>query len=464
MADSALDLLLINTPIHDYATYPRFEATHTAPLGLLSIATHAQLSGFRVEVYDAEFHQADREQLCSLVRSLRPRWVGLNCFSVNISVLRKIVDAIAELPTQVLVGGPHISNVSDEHLRSWFSNADTAVRGDAEAAVVSLLRGAPIELIPGAVNLTGNAAGASVQEPAQNLDLAELALIDRSLSKGEPVPRFDRRWFSMTMSRGCVFRCKFCAGSSHSSGRPYRTAPISIVMRELEYLKTLGGDGIRLVDDLPFKGKQSLLAFLEQVHNNFGDHFVWDVNFPLQYCLTMDQSDWEKAHALGLETVTFGVEAADEVLRSKLGKRSTDLNLFQTINSISSVGIDLKLYFIIGTPGETAESSLETTELAIHLADRPTSGPQVRCSLFVYKPMPGSALWGDLLDQGYSEEQLLGYTDFELEVRQFQKHAWQSSLWLAELRPQDLAALVDRFYSETEAGLPDRNRPNAVSS
>jgi anaerobic magnesium-protoporphyrin IX monomethyl ester cyclase len=448
------ELLLINAPIHDYDRYPRYDAIHSPPLGLLSIATSVDLAGFTVDVHDAELNQSSPTQIQALVRQLQPAWVGINSFSVNIDVVRRIVNLLAAEGSQVVLGGPHISNVSNEHSISHFGADVIFVRGDGEQAMIDLLNGISPSQVPGVFSAATQGTGKDTR-PA-TADLAELPIIDRRFSKGEPFLRLDRNWYGITLSRGCLFRCSFCAGSSHSNGIPYRTSGTDRTLTELEYLTAANATGIRLFDDLPFKGKRELITFLAQVNERFGSTLSWDINFPLQYCMTLNEEDWTMLGKGGVSTLIFGVEAADPVLRATLGKRVNDAGLWKVIKAANNSGIAVRLYFIIGTPGESANSTDQTISLATKLATLPDlNGPEpITCSVFAYKPMPGSKLWADLLTQGHREDELLRYVDFEMSVTTGNKHAWQSALQLSELPPEQLAKRIDTFYATAISANP----------
>ncbi|WP_189333961.1 B12-binding domain-containing radical SAM protein [Actinoplanes ianthinogenes] len=444
--------------MHDYAHYPRTSTPHSPPLGILSIATAADRAGFRVEVLDAELERLSPEAIVEAVRARRPRWVGINSFSINIDIVSRIVGLVCQEPTRVVVGGPHITNVSDELVAKQFGPRAVYVRGDGERAVLELIGGADPAGVPGV--LTGKAAGlpgaamisTSITVRPTYVDVTAMPMIDRRFSRGEPFERLGRRWYGLTMSRGCLFRCAFCAGSSHSSGIPYRVSSYDSVFREVDYLVGLGATGIRVFDDLPFKGKRPLLDFLGQAHRRYGDRLAWELSFPLQYGVGLSADEWRHLSEYGLATVISGVEAADMTLRYQLGKRVTDGRIWDIVNGAARSGIDLRFYFIIGLPGESRESTEQTLSFARDLASVGSrSGRQgVRCLVFGYKPMPGSALWADLLRAGHTEEELLSFTDFTLTVPEFQKHAWRSSLTLSELNPEEISQMIDEFYVQTQ--------------
>ena len=152
-------------------------------------------------------------------------------------------------------------------------------------------------------------------------------------------------------------------------------------------------------------------------------------------------------------------------MRAALGKRVDDTGLWKVIRAASESQIRLRLYFIVGTPGESVGSTDQTIALATKLATLPDlTGPEsITCGVFVYKPMPGSQLWNELLEKGYSEEQLLQYADFEMSVEMGKKFAWQSTLELSELSPGQLARRIDSFYTAVASVKPHSYYKNTAS-
>jgi hypothetical protein len=64
--------------------------------------------------------------------------------------------------------------------------------------------------------------------------------------------------------------------------------------------------------------------------------------------------------------------------------------------------------------------------------------------------VPGSRLWADLLQTGYTERQLLDYLDFSVQTPEFRKHAWRSRLRLSEVAPDELSTMVSSYYARVE--------------
>ena len=185
--------------------------------------------------------------------------------------------------------------------------------------------------------------------------------------------------YLVEVSRGCPHLCKFCL-SSHVC------RPLRVVSRErlLGYLDTprsrLGFVGTSLshhphlveaVEEAVNKGKSVTFSSLR-------------VDSPLPLLRVVSRESGR---------VTFGVEAATEVLRERVGKPlPQDLIMERLLYCVENGAEVLKLYFMVGLPGED-EEDLEALvtfpKRVLHLCRRHgLSQPQIHMSLASFVPKP----------------------------------------------------------------------------
>ena len=447
-----LDIILVNTPIHDYSSYPRFESTHTPPLGLISLASYLNQRGLSSEVLDAELHQLSPVEVSQILEKARPKFIGLNCFSVNISVTRALLQSFRHLPSEIVLGGPHVTLMRPHDIKRSLPEAQWIIRGDGEVPLYQLLADPQASgNHPAVINL----AATPSRDGVISVCAHEQSVLDRNLSRGEPAMRFGLTWYALSLSRGCTFRCTFCAGSSSSNGAPYRRIVQQTLEAELENLRELGASGVRIVDDLPFGNVDGLRTFLRSA-SQLGLTAQWDVNLPVSLASLQAPEQWEELQALGLSTISFGVEAADEQLRHQLGKRVSTEAIYRLTEALHAAGIGYKTYFILGSPGESRLQACNSLSMARMLTYRTGDHRDGRAAIFAFKPMPGSRTWKKLICEGFTIDQLLDYTDFRLDATYAQKGAWRSKLQFGECTPYEIEAMIDEHYSGSDFVGPDR--------
>lgn len=137
-------------------------------------------------------------------------------------------------------------------------------------------------------------------------------------------------------TRGCPSRCSFCLlGNLYG----FRSEDIDVTVGEASDVGIIGG-GVsyhpritEIVADLSSRGIGVHLPSLRLDE------------VPLRLIELMKDT---------VKTLTFGVEAATESLRHLLGKPMTDEEILSRIDGIMALkSFNLKLYFMIGLPGET---------------------------------------------------------------------------------------------------------------
>jgi len=84
---------------------------------------------------------------------------------------------------------------------------------------------------------------------------------------------------------------------------------------------------------------------------------------------------------------------------------------------------------------------METFKLAKSLTER--SAGKFRASIFVFRPYPGTQEWNQLINQGYSIDQLLGMHATGVGDRA--KHTITTDLQFAEIPPHTLNELISDY-------------------
>jgi radical SAM superfamily enzyme YgiQ (UPF0313 family) len=181
--------------------------------------------------------------------------------------------------------------------------------------------------------------------------------------------------YLIEMGRGCGRNCLFCA--TGSLYKPVRMRDAGLILRTAEGAGKVGLVGPAVADHPQF------LSILEDL---VGRGIKIGVS-----SLRADRVSPGLAALLargGMRTATIAPEAGSEGLRGRIGKHLSDEQIVRAVRSLSDAGIPtIKLYFMIGLPGETEGDVGAIVRLVTRLAGvRGKSRLTVSAAPFVPKP------------------------------------------------------------------------------
>lgn len=162
---------------------------------------------------------------------------------------------------------------------------------------------------------------------------------------------------TLITSTGCPFRCPFCI----SGVQAWIRRPLAEIEQELQLLDRLGYREIYIADPTLNGDRERFRAICELMKNR---SFCWSAFVRLD---RLDAEDARRAAQSGCHTLLFGVENGDEISRRRWGKPGTDEELRMRITTIRRAGIRTVGTFVLGLPGDGADSPQRTAELAVSL-------------------------------------------------------------------------------------------------
>jgi radical SAM superfamily enzyme YgiQ (UPF0313 family) len=314
---------------------------------------------------------------------------------------------------------------------------DFVIRGEGEIAFAELAEaiatGQPVDKIPG---VSFKKQGRLVVRDKAPL-IRDLDTLPMSDYEAFPIERYIEhnrhlrklRGISMIVSRGCPFQCTFCA-VHETMGRRWRIKSARQVVHELITLKDRHGiEGVWFKDSIFNLDKEWVKEFCRLM-------IEADTGIQWQALTRVDLIDEEQIVLMkqaGLSQLDLGIETGSPRSLIRLKKGITVERIRQQV-AIAKRHVKVFGFFMIGIPGEQEIDVQQTFELAKSLdLDRWTWS--------IYSPLPGSALYDDLIEEGKIEP-------YRLEFNRV--HFTEAYKGVCDIEPERLKELYreinDYFY------------------
>ncbi len=310
------------------------------PLALEYIAA-AVSADHDVRILDLRLSRDLHETL----RSFRPDIVGITAYTVHVNVVRQLFAEIKGLiPDALTVVGGHHASLAPEDFISPF--IDVIVIGEGVFTFRDVVKrfqdGASFDDVPGIAIAKDNRLFRSDPRPSDDLDAFPFP--DRSLT-AQYRAHYHSEWMrplaSIRTSKGCPFRCNFCALWKLTGGRYLRRSPEKIV----EELTGIAEDFVFFADDESLIDTARMKALAELIRN---------AGIKKRYFLygradTIARSPellklWR---SIGLERVFVGFEFFRDGDLALIHKGSTSADNEKAARILADLGIEVYASFIV---------------------------------------------------------------------------------------------------------------------
>jgi len=347
------------------------------PYGACMVADAAARAGHRVRVLDLMFARRPLEAVEAALKNSSPDVVGLSVRNLDNNDREAPVEFVTELAAitrtvrqfsaaPLVLGGPAVGVMPEPLLRR--TGADWAVLGDGETVFPALLQalgtGRGMEEVPRLAWLEGGCYRVSIDTPCPLNNAAIMPEFPRWLE----LKAYDSALAAIPMQskRGCPYSCIYCTYGI-SEGRGYRLFPPAEVAAAVRQLSAMGLRDIEFVDNVFNSPYDHALALCDHLAaSRHGAHLV---SLELNPAFTDDRLLKAMGKA-GFVGVGVTAESAANPVLAGLNKGYTADDLERAAAAIRRHNLPCFWIFLLGGPGETATTVMETIRFARRILRR----------------------------------------------------------------------------------------------
>lgn len=362
------------------------------PLGLGYIAAALRKQGVEVELVDCTFMRVS--EAVERVKRAKPQIVGFySMFSMKKTTL-ELAQTLRKEGLEgclFVVGGPLPSWAPEGFLDVF----DVVAVGEGEKTMSELASCVEQRKeLSNVKGLTYKDGECIVRTGPRGFieDLDSLAFPTRDLFDNEAykkyyLNRFSYSITSMITSRGCPFSCDFC--SRPIFGADMRARSAENIVDEVEEIAALGYDRVWFADDCFTLNRSHLLDVCGEIVKR-KVKIDWEC---LSRVDTMDDEVAEGMKRAGCIGVFFGIESGNDSVLNMMKKRITTRQAKHAVIEAKAAGLKVGAFFIVGYPGESDKTVLDTVRFASGL-------PLDYLSFTLPYPIPGTPLYERVKDKG----------------------------------------------------------------
>jgi radical SAM superfamily enzyme YgiQ (UPF0313 family) len=334
------------------------------------LASHLRAHGYEDTSFYSGFFDSDDAIISGCEGA---QVIGFSCTSPQMEHGLRLAQEVKSAKNHVVFGGVHPSALPKETLRN--KTIDAVVVGEGEEAVLDIVRGNRDPV---------------VQKPLIQ-DLDSLAFPDRHLIRQERnIEEAYRdngvRIASIFSSRGCPYRCAFCA--SHSVWtRKCRFRSSANILEEFQQLvDEFQIDFVKFSDDT-FTAKRDLVVDFCRQKLARGFQARWGCNV---HVATLEEEMLSLMFQAGCRELWMGVESGSPRILKDMRKGITVEQIEWAFEITKRMGLFRRAYILLGMPNE----SYEDIQLTEDLIDRikPDS-----VGFTILAPYPGTAFYNSVL-------------------------------------------------------------------
>ncbi len=414
-----MKILFLITPDDDEGRYLiRYQNVDTfLPLGIAQVAAVLEHKNHEVKVLDLRLK--DKRQLGRTINNFKPDIIGIHTYFYSIENLKKFSRIIKEkYDIPIFVGGVHpalypVTIFEDDFYLEKFDDQaiDFILTGEGEVVLPKLLdtmeKKKSFSKIKGLCYRTNKKLirnkGISLIDKLDELPFPAFHLFN--LRKYVPLAKHYKRMpvVPMITSRGCTWgRCGFCWQSGINGY--YRKKSPKRVVDEIKYsVKKYGVKEVRFWDDTFFHNDEWINGFCDLMIKEKVE-VIWSCHERVN---KINDKISRKLADAGCWQILLGIESGNKKLLRRVGKGISLGQARKAVKRLQKEGIEARVSFILGLPGETPRMTDETIRFAKSL-----DADVTQFSLFT--PYPGTKFYYEIKNEDRIDTNFGDYSEYNV--------------------------------------------------
>jgi anaerobic magnesium-protoporphyrin IX monomethyl ester cyclase len=392
-----MKITLVNPP------YPPSVHSHPPfiPLGIAYLGAVAEKAGHTVTAIDCQAEKLTPETFRNRIATTSSDIIGITATTLLYKSAMKLVTIAKEVQPNAttILGGSH-GTFWDENALHEYPALDVVVRREGEQTLLELAEKLEAQAnLSGVLGITYRDGDKTIRNADRPFieDLDSLPFPAHHLLPLENLKHNGKIIFPLVSSRGCVYWCDFCS-TVRMFGRGYRWRSAKNVVDEMELIhKRYGVDQVTFYDDAFSVNRERVVEICRELHTR-KLKLKWDCGTRVDM---VDRELLKTMYDAGCFAVWLGVESGSEKILGAMNKKIKIEQTRQAYKTAHQIGLMTIANVVLGFPGETEETALETINLVKELNPDDVG-------FYIATPYPGTPMYEEVIKNGW-----LRVTDFD---------------------------------------------------
>jgi anaerobic magnesium-protoporphyrin IX monomethyl ester cyclase len=402
------------------------------PLGLLYIGEVLRQKGHNIKIIDQDATGYSYSKVLDYIKKRDPEVIGLSPLTISLESALHIAKLAKQWnENSRIVFGNILATLVPEHLLKNYEFIDYCIQGEAENSFPKFV--GMLDKTKDLTEISGlcyreNGLIKSNPLPPLNRNLDGIPIPDREALIDFDYRMGQHKFTILGTSRGCPFRCKFCAVHLVSNSRGiWRTRSVDNVLAELHLLQSRGYEEFSFIDDCFTVNPKRTVLLCQKMKKEKID-MLWSCEGRI------DQGSKEvlrTMHYANCYNLVLGIESANQRILDYYNKQITPAMTRKVIKNVKKAGIEnVAGLFVLGAPDETVQEIIQTLKFGLEL-DLTFIQYQLLHVLL------GSEIWNEAVQKGFINKE----TDWN-------KYLIAADIYPTAVKRYIIEKLIDKAFVE----------------